>query len=170
MNPENVLREKLLAERAAALARPIEQTELPDASGMLLQFSAGGSSYALPLNEVAEVLPQATPSPVPGAPSVVAGVIQLRGEIVPVYRLNELFGAFSAVETQGALLILAPGSGRQRIGILASEIGEIVEAAPGGYSPLPGDSRFPAKLFGEKTVVLGAAELLNTLAAKKEGS
>jgi purine-binding chemotaxis protein CheW len=57
----------------------------------LLVFETAGRRYALPLAEVREVVRAVAITPLPGAPAAVEGVVNLRGELVPVMdvRLRE---------------------------------------------------------------------------------
>ena len=71
-----------LEARAAALAeRPVvEATRLV----RVLVFRLGEETYGLPVDVVREIVSDARPTRVPGAPASVRGVISLRGEIVSV--------------------------------------------------------------------------------------
>ena len=54
----------------------------------LLVFQLEDSRYALPLGEVQEVVRAVEVTPLPGAPEVVRGVIDVRGVITPVFDLR----------------------------------------------------------------------------------
>lgn len=54
------------------------------ATGSWLAFELAGESYAVPLDDVREIVRPDTPTPVPGAPAEVLGIISLRGSIVTV--------------------------------------------------------------------------------------
>lgn len=58
----------------------------------LLVFELAGVRYALDLSCVREVVRAVLITPLPEAPSVVEGVIDVRGEIVPVYDMRLRFG------------------------------------------------------------------------------
>lgn len=49
-----------------------------------LGFELAGQSYAVPLDDVREIIRPDAPTPVPGAPAEVLGIISLRGSIVTV--------------------------------------------------------------------------------------
>lgn len=49
-----------------------------------LGFELAGQHYAVPLADVREIMHPGSPAPVPGAPSEVLGIINLRGNIVTV--------------------------------------------------------------------------------------
>lgn len=58
----------------------------------LLVFELAGVRYALELQSVREVLPAVLVAPLPDAPAVIEGIIDLRGELVPVYDVRMRFG------------------------------------------------------------------------------
>jgi purine-binding chemotaxis protein CheW len=55
-------------------------------------FRLGAQQYALPIQQVREVLPSIVIEPVPGAESVIRGVMNLRGRIVTVVDLHLRLG------------------------------------------------------------------------------
>lgn len=56
----------------------------------LVVFGIEGQRYALRLGAVERVLPMATVSPLPKAPTVALGVINLHGQVVPVLNIRSL--------------------------------------------------------------------------------
>lgn len=58
----------------------------------LLVFEIGGARLGLPLAEVREVLPALALAPLPGAPELVEGVADVRGEAVAVLDVRARFG------------------------------------------------------------------------------
>lgn len=56
-----------------------------------LVFELGGSEYAIDVGCVREIISDAVPSPVPGAPDYLMGVINLRGKILPMVDLRGRF-------------------------------------------------------------------------------
>jgi purine-binding chemotaxis protein CheW len=58
----------------------------------LLTFALDGQRYAVTANAVVEIVRAVAVTPLPGAPGVIAGVIDVRGAIVPVFDLRVRFG------------------------------------------------------------------------------
>jgi purine-binding chemotaxis protein CheW len=58
----------------------------------LLAFEAGGARFGIEMGTVREVLRAVFITPLPGAPPVVEGIIDVRGTVVPVYDLRARFG------------------------------------------------------------------------------
>lgn len=58
----------------------------------LVVFDIEGQRYGLPLHDVERVLPMVAVSPLPKAPAVAIGVINLHGRIIPVLDIRRRFG------------------------------------------------------------------------------
>lgn len=70
-------------------------------------FSLGTELFGIRVEKVLEVLENANVSLVPEAPRFVTGVINFRGEIVPVISLNERFRIKPAAGLAGVIIILS---------------------------------------------------------------
>jgi purine-binding chemotaxis protein CheW len=57
----------------------------------ILIFEVGGQRYGLPARDVQEVVRAVAMQPLPKAPAVVEGVINLRGQVVPVLDIRARF-------------------------------------------------------------------------------
>ena len=57
----------------------------------ILVFETAGQRYGLAAADVREVLRAVLPTPIPNAPSIIEGVIDLRGTIVPVLDIRRRF-------------------------------------------------------------------------------
>lgn len=65
----------------------------PEGSALqLVVFDLEGQRYALPLSAVDKVLPMVAVSPLPQAPTIALGVINLHGQVLPVLDLRHRFG------------------------------------------------------------------------------
>jgi purine-binding chemotaxis protein CheW len=58
----------------------------------LVVFGIEGQRYALPLSIVEQVVPMVAVSPLPQAPAIALGVINLHGTIIPVLDIRRRFG------------------------------------------------------------------------------
>lgn len=58
----------------------------------VLRFELDGRGHAIPLERVREVVRAAAVTPLPGAPPVVEGVLNVRGSVVPVLDVRRRFG------------------------------------------------------------------------------
>lgn len=94
--------ERVLSEMAAAApARATDQRR------RLLVFRVGADYYGLPVENVREVERVDRLTPVPGAPAFVRGLINLRGEILPLVDMRLLLGREGGETPASARLIVA---------------------------------------------------------------
>lgn len=85
--------QRILHERAQALALPLEEADAPARTLELLTFSCAGSGYAVLASDAVAVVPVGKPTPVPGAPRAVRGVVNHRGRILAVVDAGRLVAA-----------------------------------------------------------------------------
>ena len=132
--------EKQLAERRAALlqqaAVAAEAHEAREEPGIhLLLFTLGDESYAFPLERVREVVKPGPITPVPSIPEHILGVMNLRGEILPVLDPKRLLGVGVGTPTpQGRIIVVkAPG---MSVGLLADGVEDAIEVKGSMESPI----------------------------------
>lgn len=93
-------------------------------------FHAGGESYALPIDQVREVLPRVHLRRIPGAPEYVMGVFSYRGVAAPALDLSVLLAGRPSAEALGTRLLVVdvPTSGGPRpLAIAAERVTQTVE-------------------------------------------
>jgi len=94
----------------------------------LLIFAAEGRTLALRVKDVAEITPVAALSCEPGAPSVLAGFLNLRGVLIPVLRTARLLdipGQASGSERPTCIIFLQ--NSEARIGLLATRVHQVID-------------------------------------------
>jgi purine-binding chemotaxis protein CheW len=91
----------------------------------LLVFETAGRRYALPLAEVRSVARAVAITPLPGAPAAVEGVVNVRGELIPVMdiRLRE---QLPAKELDPREYLLMADAGGRTVAVRVEGIGEPV--------------------------------------------
>ena len=106
----------------------------------LLAFRVGDALHALPLAAVTEVVKPPAISAVPFTPPWVAGVMWLRGALVPVFRVSRLLGAADTPDSPARRVLIAPRPGDRghAVGLLVDEVLEVVAVAPEDVEPAPG--------------------------------
>jgi len=99
-------------------------------------FRLGGQSFAVPAQEVREVVPNAWLSSPPRMPAFVRGVLNLGGTAVPVLRLDRLLGLPDSVFGLNAsiLVMRAPNA---PVGLLVDHVEGVQPGA--GFQYLPVD-------------------------------
>jgi purine-binding chemotaxis protein CheW len=104
--------EEIMARRAELLARDARSEERGDDGDLVQVLGIGDERFALELTYIWEIFPFRPPTPVPGLPEMVRGVINFRGEIIPLYDLAALVSGQSMKSAPaGACVVL----GRERI-------------------------------------------------------
>jgi purine-binding chemotaxis protein CheW len=102
---------------------------------MLLVFHLDGQRYALHLQAAMRVLPMMEVAPLPNAPGVVAGVINVAGRIVPVMDVRRRFGLPARESRLSDVLILA----HARVGAVAlpaDGVAGLLERSEADVTPL----------------------------------
>ena len=82
-------------------------------------------TYGINVMQVQEVLRYTEIAPVPGAPSYVLGIINLRGNVVTVIDTRSRFGLMSAEVTDNSRIVIIEAE-KQVIGILVDSVAEVV--------------------------------------------
>jgi chemotaxis signal transduction protein len=114
-------RERVFRERARALAHapaePVDQA----AREQMIVFRLGRERFALPLSDLSEVISRPAIARVPGAPEEIAGVMQVRGEIRPVFDLCR----FLRIEELSQATVLMARSRQKELGLKVGQVDEI---------------------------------------------
>jgi purine-binding chemotaxis protein CheW len=101
-----------------------------------------GRLYGLEAGQVQEVLGPATLTRLPLAAPAVAGLMNLRGRIVTVLDLRRCLGLPARPAASRAVnLVLRPAD--NPMGLLADEIGEVIEVDASAWSPRPDTAHGP---------------------------
>ncbi len=90
--------------------------------GVHVRMRVGAEHYALPVEHVLEIAELGAVTPVPGSSAVVLGVSNLRGQVLPVFRLASLFGI--AGDEDPARVVVAELAGR-RAGLAIDEVTDV---------------------------------------------
>jgi len=89
-------------------------------------FELDNEVYGISVSEVREVLRYSDIAPVPGAPSFVVGIINLRGNVVTVIDTRSRFG-LTKVEVNDDTRIIIIDIEDQEVGILVDSVAEVVD-------------------------------------------
>jgi len=89
-------------------------------------FELDNEVYGISVSEVREVLRYSDIAPVPGAPSFVVGIINLRGNVVTVIDTRSRFGLPKSVVNDDTRIIIIDIED-QEVGILVDSVAEVVD-------------------------------------------
>lgn len=95
-----------------------------------LIFSCGEENFGLPIKVVKEIISYSHPTYIPMMPKPVIGVINLRGDVLPVVDLNLRLGREKTIITKRTCILhveLEQENERISIGILVEKVNEVVE-------------------------------------------
>ena len=99
-------------------------------------FRVGNASYALPAAQVLHLESYETATHVPGAPAYVAGLVQVRGRLVPVVDLRARFG-LPPIEHALDRRVVVVQSGTRVAGLLVDSAREVVQIDEAAYERPP---------------------------------
>ena len=99
-------------------------------------FRVGNADYVLPALAVVQMESFGGATHVPGTPPHVAGVVQLRGRVVPVVDLRARFGLAPAERGLDARVIVVR-VGERHVALLADRAREVIEVPDDAFGPTP---------------------------------
>lgn len=98
----------------------------------LVVMKVSGRSFALPIIAVDEVLPMVAMTEVPEAPDWVAGVMDLRGRVLPVVDLRRRLDLPATEIDLGTPIVVAQEAGRS-IGLIVDEVDDVLTVPDDAY-------------------------------------
>jgi purine-binding chemotaxis protein CheW len=120
MNLDNEQAREILKTRARSLARPVDRRE--DAESLhVVEFRLAKERYAIEQSYVREVHPLKDLTPLPCTPAFLLGLINLRGQILPVIDVKRFFDLPEAGITDLHLVLIVHAQNVE-LGILADAV------------------------------------------------
>jgi len=101
------------------------ETSTQDEVTQWVKFSLSGESYGIRVLKVQEIQRYSEISPIPGAPSYVLGIINLRGNVISVLNTREKFGLPELEITDDTRIVILE-AGQQIVGILVDSVAEVI--------------------------------------------
>ncbi|ABZ84804.1 purine-binding chemotaxis protein chew [Heliomicrobium modesticaldum Ice1] len=152
----------------------MEKKDLPD-ERQLVAFTLAGEEYAVDIHYVQEIDRLLNITRVPKAPFYVEGVINLRGNVVPVIDLRKRF-ALPPRETTDRTRIIIVKVKEITVGIIVDGVSEVTRIPSTAVEPPPGlcgsvdlDFIHGVGKLGERLLILVNLEKVIDLAAAEEG-
>jgi purine-binding chemotaxis protein CheW len=91
-------------------------------------FRVGDLLCAAPASRIREVLPRLPATRIPGVPSAVEGLVNVRGGLLTVADAHALLGRPARPEDEGAILVVEVAE--RRFGLAVSQVLDFVELPP----------------------------------------
>lgn len=114
---------------------------IPEEEIRVCLFSMGEDLYAIPVELLTEIIISQKIFPVPTTPSHVLGVINLRGNIVPIVDIREKL-SLPRQSTPSQIVIIRHGT--ITLGIVVDNVSEVVGVPVSNFLALPPDTGTPA--------------------------
>lgn len=105
-----------------------------------LTFFLQGEMYAFGILHVKEILEYGNVTKVPMMPDFIQGVINLRGEVVPVINLSRRFNFASSDLTKRTCIVIVEVEVEQKfqvIGVMVDSVSEVIELQPENIRATP---------------------------------
>lgn len=105
-----------------------------------LTFYVAGEEYAVTILKVTEIIECVTLTHVPGTPSWIRGVLNLRGAVVPVVDLAVKFGLPPTTLTRRTCVVMVEiehDGERLVLGVMADSVHQVVELTTDQIQPPP---------------------------------
>ena len=116
---------------AAAAPRPVRQ---------YVSFNLMGEEYALQIQSVREIIECEPITAIPSMPPVVRGVMNLRGNVVPVIDLPVKFGLPETALGAGTYIVVVDltwGGEAVRLGLLTRDLGQVIDISDDQIKAVP---------------------------------
>lgn len=145
----------------------IERVAVMTQSVQLVVFTLGEEEYGVPIQFVKEIIRKPVVTHLPNAPAYVLGVINLRGQIIPILSLHHRFGLGFNDHQETKVVIVE--FAELTVGMEVNEVSEVLTISNERISPAPAmattiDSSFISgvgKLQDRLLIILDVERILN---------
>jgi purine-binding chemotaxis protein CheW len=102
-----------------------------------VSFEIGGTSFLIPIERVIEFRTWTEPTGVPHTPDYVRGIVNIRGEIVPIYDVSARLGKGATDAGARHVVVIVRGQDGRSIGLLVDSVTDIVTAKSEDMAAMP---------------------------------
>jgi purine-binding chemotaxis protein CheW len=140
----------------------------------VVSFKLGSEEYGVDIAQVQEINRMVAITHVPRAPQFMEGVINLRGQLIPIIDLRTRFGMLRAEHTKNTRIVVTE-IGSKRVGMVVDSVSEVlrlpvdqIEAAPDMITGVDTEYiRGVGKIEDRLIILLDLARIIST-AEKRE--
>ncbi|MEA5501981.1 chemotaxis protein CheW [Halotia wernerae UHCC 0503] len=102
-----------------------------------VSFEIGGTTFLIPIDRVIEFRTWTEPTQVPHTPAYVRGIVNIRGEIVPIYDVAARLGRGTTDPGARHVVVIVRGHEGRSVGLLVDSVTDIVAARDADRAPMP---------------------------------
>lgn len=110
--------------------------EIDGEASQLISFAVGPEEYGMDILRVKEVIRGSQVTYLPKAPSFVKGIINLRGDVIPIVDLRDKFGLPNQDQTSSTRIIVVDVDGRL-VGLVVDSASQVVRIQADQIDPPP---------------------------------
>jgi purine-binding chemotaxis protein CheW len=112
------------------------QEKKQEGTSQLVVFSLANEEYGVAIGQVQEIIRPQGITRIPGMPTFIEGVINLRGKIIPIIDLRDRFGLAQKEADSNTRVVVAEVSS-QTVGLVVDSVSEVLRLANDAIDPLP---------------------------------
>ena len=120
----------------SVLAATSQPADAAGEAGEYLTFRLGAEEYGIDILCVQEIRSYEAPTRIANAPSLIKGVIDLRGTIVPIVDLRLKFG-FEDARYDSFTVVIILNIGQRVLGVVVDSVSDVVQLALEHVRPVP---------------------------------
>jgi purine-binding chemotaxis protein CheW len=141
MDPQNVISENDLDEISSGEGFSQSESESELSAEMdekqLVIFKLAGEQYGIDIAQVQEITKMAQITAVPRSPKFVQGVVNLRGDVIPVIDMRKRFEVETREYTDRTRIIVSEINNK-KIGLIVDEVMEVLRVSARKFEEVPG--------------------------------
>ncbi|MCI0412198.1 chemotaxis protein CheW [bacterium] len=130
-------------------------------------FRIGTQQFAVEIHRVTEVISYCEITPIPGAPPFIEGMIDLRGQLVPVLDMRKRLG-LAAIHNTMQTRILILRMNRQKIGLIVDEADQVYTIPVEMIQPPPDGADFVIAVAKHQNLLLVILDLERLLSGEEQ--
>lgn len=134
-----------------------EEKERANETMQYINFLLAGEEYGVPILQVREIIRHRTLTKIPQSAAFIEGVLNLRGQVIPVFDLRSRFGLPCGERDSGTRIVVVKIEG-QVLGFIVDAVTEVLS--------IPGDSIDPPPPVGagiDQEFIFGMAKMEDRL-------
>lgn len=141
-----------------------------DISNQYVIFSVGDEEYGVPILAVQEIISMQSYTRIPGIPEYIKGIINLRGNIIPLYLMRTRLGFTSGESAEDPVVVIIQLDGGKSVGFVVDSVSDVASIPPENLREKPDfssnvDVRYIDKIgsLGSRMIVIINLENFLTL-------